>query len=68
MLNKLKQYLKSWTINFGLLLQIAATVQTYYEGLGDPRATAIVGIIIILLRFKTNMTKEYKKSKAHQGI
>lgn len=50
---KIKQWMKSWTINFGLLLQIAAGVQLYVDGLGNPAATMVVGVIIILLRFKT---------------
>jgi len=53
MINKIKQYLKSWTINFGLLLQIAAVVQLYYEDIGNPFATMIVSVIVIGLRFKT---------------
>ena len=52
-MKKIKQYLKSWTINFGLLLQIAAVAQTYVDGLGNPLATMIVGVIVIGLRFKT---------------
>ena len=53
MLETIRQWLKSWTIKFGLLLQIAAQVQVYYEDLGDPFATMLVSIIIIGLRFKT---------------
>lgn len=53
MINTIKQWLKSWTINFGLLLQLAAVVQTYIDGWGNPLVTMIVGIIVIGLRFKT---------------
>ena len=49
-----KQYLSSWTINFGLLLQMMAVVQTYVDGLGNPLATMLVGIVVVALRFKTN--------------
>lgn len=54
MFKKIKQYLKSFTINFGLLLQIAAALQFYYQDIGDPFATMVVGLIVIGLRFKTN--------------
>ncbi len=53
MMNKIKQYFKSWTINFGLLLQIGAVVQTYIGTLGNPLLTSLIGVVIILLRFKT---------------
>lgn len=53
MIEKIKQYLKSWTINFGLLLQITAALQFYYQDIGNPFATLIVSIIVIGLRFKT---------------
>ncbi len=52
-MKKIKQWLKSWTINFGILLQVAAALQTYYENIGNPFATMIVSIIVIGLRFKT---------------
>lgn len=54
------KYFKSWTINFGLLLQVAAMVQGYYEDMGDPLATMIVGIVVIALRFKTTQALEDK--------
>lgn len=49
-----KKCLKSLTINFGLLLQVAGAVQIYAEDMGDPKLTMITGVIVILLRFKTN--------------
>ena len=54
------KYFKSWTINFGLLLQIAALLQGYYEDTGDPFATMVVGIVVIALRFKTTQALEDK--------
>jgi len=53
MFKYIKQICKSWTINFGLLLQVVAILQTYINGLGNPELTAGIGIIVILLRFKT---------------
>lgn len=53
MFNKIKQYLKSWTINFGLLLQLVAGLQVYIDGLGNPAATMLIGFIVVGLRFKT---------------
>lgn len=49
----IKQWLKSWTINFGLLLQFVSAFQAYSEKYGDPLVTMIVGMIVIGLRFKT---------------
>lgn len=46
--------LKSKTINFGLLLKIAGIIQIYIGSLGYGLATMAIGIIVILLRFKTN--------------
>lgn len=56
----LKQWIKSWTINFGLLLQMAAMVQVYYEDLGNPFATMVVGVVVIWLRFKTTQAVSEK--------
>jgi len=50
---KIKQYLKSWTINFGILLQVAAALQLYYQDIGNPFATMLVSVVVIGLRFKT---------------
>ena len=52
-MNRIKQYLKSYTINFGLLLQLTAVFQVYIDGYGNPLATMMVGMIVIGLRFKT---------------
>lgn len=48
-----RQYLSSKTLNFAALLQMAAIVQVYVDGLGNPLATMIVGVIVAYLRFKT---------------
>lgn len=53
MFKKIKQYLKSWTINFGILLQVAAALQLYYQDIGNPFATMLVSVVVIGLRFKT---------------
>ena len=53
MINKIKQYFKSWTINFGLLLQLVAVGQVYIGTLGNPLFTAIIGVVVVALRFKT---------------
>ncbi len=53
MLIKIKQWFKSWTINFALLLQIAVPIQVYLEQSGYAVATMIVSIIVIALRLKT---------------
>ena len=59
-MNKIKQWLKSKTINFGLLLQIAAVAQIYVDSLDRAAYTAIVGVVIIILRAKTNEALEDK--------
>ncbi len=59
-MNWLKKRLKSKTVNFGLLLKIAGVVQIYIEQLGYGAATMIVGIIVILLREKTNQSLDDK--------
>ena len=59
-MNKIKQWLKSKTINFGLLLQIAASIQIYADTLERAALTAAIGVIIIILRFKTNQALEDK--------
>ena len=56
----IKKWFKSWTINFGLLLQLAAVFQVYVEGQGNPVYTMIVGMVIIALRFKTTQALEDK--------
>lgn len=61
MIDKIKQYLKSWTINFGLLLQVGAVVQTYVGTLGNPLLTSLIGVVIVLLRFKTTQAVGDKK-------
>ncbi len=48
-----KQWFKSTTINFGLLLQITVPIQVYLEQSGYALATMIVSIIVIALRLKT---------------
>jgi len=53
-MKSIKQWLKSWTINFGLLLEIAGVIQIYVDSLEYGLATTFVGIVIIGLRFKTN--------------
>ncbi len=49
----IKQWFKSTTINFGLLLQITVPIQVYLEQSGYALATMIVSIIVIALRLKT---------------
>lgn len=53
-MKKIKQWLKSKTIDFGLLLQIAGVVQLYADSLGNGMATMAIGIIVIILRAKTH--------------
>ncbi len=53
MKKRVRQYFKSKTLNFALLLQMTAVVQIYVDGLGNPLATMIVGLIVAYLRFKT---------------
>ncbi len=48
-----KQWFKSTTINFGLLLQITVPIQVYLEQSGYALATMVVSIIVIALRLKT---------------
>ena len=52
----------SSTIQFGLLLQLAAVAQTYVETLGNPLFTMIIGMVIIVLRYKTTQSVEEKKN------
>lgn len=59
-MDKVKQWFKSWTINFGLLLQLAAVIQIFVEGQGNPVYTMIVGLVVIALRFKTTQAVEDK--------
>ena len=53
MIDTIKQYFKSWTFNFALILQLVAVVQVYVGTMGNPLFTAIIGIIVVALRFKT---------------
>ena len=53
MIEQIKQYFKSWTFNFALLLQLVAVGQVYVETMGNPLFTAIIGLIVVGLRFKT---------------
>ena len=53
-MNRIKQWLKSKTINFGLLLEIAAVTQVYIDSLDRAALTAVIGVIVIVLRAKTN--------------
>ncbi len=57
---QVKQWFKSWTINFGLLLQITVPIQVYLEQSGYAAATAIVSVIVIVLRFKTKQAVHEK--------
>ncbi len=59
-MKSIKQWLKSKTVNFGLLLQIAAVAQIYVDSLDRAALTAIVGIVVIVLRFKTSEALEDK--------
>ena len=52
-MHKLKQWFKSRTFSFGLMLSIMGAVQIYVDTLQDPIYTMIAGIIVILLRFQT---------------
>ena len=53
MIEQIKQYFKSWTINFGLILQLVAVAQVYVGTMGNPLFTAIIGVVVVALRFKT---------------
>lgn len=59
-MNWLKKRLKSKTINFGLILKIAGAVQIYVDSLEYGLATMAVGIIVIVLREKTNQSLDDK--------
>lgn len=59
-MKSIKQWLKSKTINFGLLLEISGPIQIYVDSLEYGLATMAVGIIVIILRAKTNQALEDK--------
>ena len=56
----LKKRLKSKTINFGLVLKIAGAVQIYIDSLEYGLATMAIGIVVIVLREKTNQSLDDK--------
>jgi len=56
----LTKRLKSKTINFGLILKVAGAVQIYVDSLEYGAATMIVGVIVIVLREKTNQALDDK--------
>jgi len=66
-MSKLKQWRKSWTINYGLLLVILGSLQQNFDYLrkliGEENyglAFVAVGIVVVVLRFKTTTAVEDK--------
>lgn len=66
-MNKIKQWLKSWTVNYGLLLVIAGSLQQNFDYLktlvGEKNyglLFVVVGIVVVVLRFKTTKALEDK--------
>lgn len=59
-MNWLKKRLKSKTINFGLMLKIAGAVEIYVDSLEYGLATMAIGIVVIVLREKTNQSLDDK--------
>lgn len=59
-MSKIRQWLKSKTINFGLLLSIAAVVQVYIDSLNNALFTMLISVIVVILRFKTTEAVEDK--------
>ncbi len=52
-MKKIKQWLKSKTIRYGLLLSAMGVVQVYVVSLNTPILTMVAGLIVVWLRFKT---------------
>lgn len=59
-MNSIKKMFKSWTINYGLLLVIAGSLQQNFDYLksmvGEKNyglLFVLVGILVVVLRFKT---------------
>lgn len=53
MLATIKQWFKSKTINYGLLLTMMGVVSMYVETLNTPMFTMLSGLVVIMLRFMT---------------
>lgn len=54
MMSKILQWLKSKTVWFALLLQLAPVVQEYYGAVSDPLGYMIIGMFVIGLRAVTD--------------
>jgi len=52
---KVRQWLKSRTVNYGLLLSMFGVMQVYIEGLNQPFYTMLAGMLVVYLRFKTTV-------------
>lgn len=61
-MDKIKQWLKSKTINFGLLLQFAVAYQLYVGTLDNALFTFFISVVVIYLRFKTTQPVDKKTS------
>jgi len=66
-MSKLKQWMKSWTINYGLLLVILGSLQQNFDYLrkliGEENyglSFVAIGVVVVVLRFKTTTAVEDK--------
>ena len=66
-MSKLKKWMKSWTINYGLLLVILGSLQQNFDYLrkliGEENyglAFVVIGVVVVVLRFKTTTAVEDK--------
>ena len=66
-MSKLKKWMKSWTINYGLLLVILGSLQQKFDYLrkliGEENyglSFVAVGVVVVVLRFKTTTAVEDK--------
>lgn len=67
MLNKIKQYLKSWTINYGLVLMLVGSLEANFQYLKNyipdkwyGILLILVGLLVVVLRFKTTTSLKNK--------
>lgn len=58
--HKIKNWYKSWSINYGLLVSLWGVAAVYVDTLNDPMFTMASGMIIIMLRFKTTQAVQDK--------
>lgn len=56
----IRQWLKSKTINFGLLLQLVSAYQLYINQLDNALYTFLISTVVIYLRFKTTQPVDDK--------